>query len=87
MVLVILTAVATGLPDVFLIRNQVQRQAWAQVDQGSRATQALHAAWQDEVTGLATITSQRPTLTDLLSQRGKEAALTEYLHTLKHDTE
>jgi two-component system phosphate regulon sensor histidine kinase PhoR len=86
-VLVVLTAVATGLPDVFLIRNQIQRQAWAQVDQGSRATQALYAAWQDEVTGLATLTSQRPTLTDLLSRRGEERALTEYLQTLKHDTE
>jgi two-component system phosphate regulon sensor histidine kinase PhoR len=87
MVLVILTAVATGLPEVFLIRNQIQRQAWAQVDQGSRTTQALYAAWQDKVTGLAVLTSQRPTLTDLLAGKGEEAPLTEYLQTLKHDAE
>ena len=79
MVLVILTTVATGLPEVFLIRYQIQRQAWAQVDQGSRATQALYAAWQDKVTGLAVLTSQRPTLTDLLAGRGEEAPLTENL--------
>ncbi len=87
MVLVILTTVATGFPDVFLIHSQIQRQAWAQLDQGSRETQALYATWQDEATGPATINSQRPTSTDLLSQRGEEAALTEYLQTLKHDTE
>jgi len=51
-VLVILTAVATGLPEVFLIRNQIQRQTYAQVGQGSRAAQILYAGWQDIVSGL-----------------------------------
>ena len=45
-VLVLLTAFAAGLPAILLIRNQIQQQAWAQVDQGSRATQALYTAWE-----------------------------------------
>jgi hypothetical protein len=39
--LVLLTAAAAGLPVVWLIRDQLGRQAWAQVEQGSLAAQAL----------------------------------------------
>ena len=86
MFLVLLTAFAAGLPAILLIRNQIQRQAWAQVDQGSRATQALYTAWESNVTHLATLTSQRPTLRALLVQ-DNQADLTQYLHTLRGDTE
>lgn len=81
-VLVLLTAVAVGLPAIWLIRDQLKRQAWAQVDQGSRAVRALYAAKQSEVIDLAMLTAQRPTLLELL-ERGERATLAAYLRTLQ----
>ena len=46
---VLLTAITAGLPAIWLIRDQLDRQAWAQVDQASRATRALYAARQSEI--------------------------------------
>lgn len=80
--LVLLTAAAAGLPALWLIRTQLQRQAWAQVEQGSRAAQALYAASQSELANLATLTAQRPTLRELLLQ-GERESLLAYLRTLQ----
>jgi len=80
--LVLLTAAAAGLPAIWLIRDQLERQAWAQVEQGSHAAQALYAARQNEIENLAILTAQRPTLRRLLAQ-GEQAALSAYLHTLQ----
>jgi PAS domain S-box-containing protein len=80
--LVLLMAAAAGLPAIWLIRGQFDRQAWAQVNQGSRAAQALYEAKQSELAGLATLTAQRPTLQDLLAQ-GDQAELNAYLGTLR----
>ena len=80
--LALLTAAAAGLPAIWLIRDQLERQAWAQVEQGSRAAQALYAARRSEITGLATLTAQRPTLRQLLMQ-GEQATLAAYLRTLQ----
>lgn len=86
MALILLTVTAVGVPAVLLIRNQVERQTWARVNQGSRATEALYAAWQRRITDLAFLTSQRPTLSQLLSQE-QGAALADYLQTLQEETE
>jgi PAS domain S-box-containing protein len=80
--LVLLTAAAVGLPAIWLIRNQLDRQAWAQVEQGNRAAQALYAAKQSEMTSLATLTAQRPTLRDLLAH-GDQASMLAYLDALQ----
>lgn len=80
--LVLLTAAAAGLPAVWLIRNEFERQAWAQVDQGSRAAQALYAAQRNEMTNLALLTAQRPTLRDLLRESDQTSLVT-YLETLQ----
>jgi PAS domain S-box-containing protein len=58
------------------------RQAWSQVEQGSRASLALYTASQTEVTDLAVLTAQRPTLPDLVT-RGEAATLSSYLDTLR----
>lgn len=81
-VLVILTAFAVGLPAIWLIRDQLERQAWAQVEQGRRATQALYEARHGEMRGLATLTAQRPTLQQLLVE-DDPSALETYLRTLR----
>jgi PAS domain S-box-containing protein len=80
--LVLLTAAAAGLPAIWLIRDQLGRQAWAQVEQGSLAAQALYEAKQNELQSLATVTAQRPTLRELLAQ-GEQDTLSAYLHTLQ----
>jgi len=80
--LVLLTAAAAGLPAIWLIRDQLERQAWAQVEQGSRAAQALYAAKQSELISLATLTAQRPTLRELLDH-GDRASMAAYLGTLQ----
>ena len=83
--LVLLTAVAAGLPAIWLIRQQLEQQAWAQLEQGSRAAQALYAARQNELDSLATLTAQRPTLHSLLTQTDR-AGLSAYLRTLQNGT-
>jgi two-component system phosphate regulon sensor histidine kinase PhoR len=80
--LVLLTAAAVGVPAIWLIRTQLERQAWAQVEQGRAATQALYAARLTELTSLATLTAQRPTLQELLAQND-QPALPAYLATLQ----
>ncbi len=84
--LVLLTAAAVGLPAIILIQNQVERQAWAQVNQGIQATQALYTANQVSISDLATLTAQRPTLKQLLSQ-GDAVLLSDYLQTLRTGTD
>jgi PAS domain S-box-containing protein len=80
--LVLLTAVAAGVPAVGLIRGQLEHQAWAQVEQGSRATLALYEARQSELEGLATLMAERPTLSQLVTD-GQQEALPVYLSTLQ----
>ena len=80
--LALLTAAAAGLPAIWLIRDQFDRQAWAQVDQGTLAAQALYAARENELAGLATLTAERPTLRELLAE-GEQDALATYLRTLQ----
>jgi len=80
--LVLLTAFAVGVPAIWLISNQLERQAWTQVDQGNRAAQALYMAKQNELINLATLTAQRPTLHELLAQ-SDPTALATYLNTLQ----
>lgn len=80
--LVLLATLVVGAPAIWLIQDQLQRQAWAQVDQGKQAVQALYAARQNEMAGLATLTAQRPSLALLLRQPDP-AALASYLDTLR----
>lgn len=80
--LVLLTAVAAGLPATWLLRDQLERQAWDQVEQASRAVEALYAAKQSEIAGLAVLTAQRPTLRNLMVAE-QESDLLAYLQTLK----
>ncbi len=79
--LVLLTVMAIGAPAIWLIREQMDHQAWNQMEQGNQASQALYADKQKEVAGLALLMAQRPTLRALII-RGDKAALSAYLDTL-----
>jgi len=80
--LVLLTAAAVGWPAILLISEQLDHQAWAQVEQGSLAAQSLYEASQSELQSLSILTAQRPTLRELLTE-GEYAALSAYLRTLQ----
>jgi len=79
---VLLTAATVGLPAIWLLQNQLDRQAWSQVEQGQQAAIALYSARYREILNLATLTAQRPTLQELMA-KGDLPALTNYLQTLK----
>lgn len=80
--LVILTALAIGLPAIYLIRQQLDRQAWVLVEQGIKVGDSALRTRQANLSNLATLTAQRPTLLSLL-QTGDEAQLRAYLQTLR----
>ncbi len=84
--LILLTTTAVGLPAVLLIRGQAERQTWARLSQGSHTAAALYAAWQQRIDDLALLTSQRPTLNQLLAAE-EAPALSLYLQALQEDTE
>ena len=79
--IVIFTTAAVGLPAIWLIRDQLDRQAWSQVDQGQRASLALYGARQNEVKDLAILSAQRPTLKEFLDEKNW-MELNNYLVTL-----
>lgn len=80
--LVFLTGIAAGLPTLWLMRDQLSRQAWAQVEQAGLAARTLYAVQQNEVINLARLTAQRPTLHRLLALQDF-SALPPYLETLR----
>lgn len=85
--LALLSALVVGLPAIWLVRNQLQSQARAQLQQGLQASQALYSAQGKEMAGLATLTAQRPSLAALL-RRAQDAPettadLLAYLDTLR----
>jgi PAS domain S-box-containing protein len=80
--LILLAAVAAGIPAVWLLQSQLSRQAWAQIDQGVQAARALYAAEEKRVADMATLAAQRPTLDSLLAE-GDHAALLGYLSELQ----
>jgi PAS domain S-box-containing protein len=80
--LVLLTAIAAGVPALWLLHDQLQRQAHNQVEQGRLAARSLYEARQSELASLATLTAQRPTLLQLLAQ-ADYPGLASYLATLQ----
>lgn len=80
--IVILTSATVGIPAIWLLQNQLDHQAWAQVEQGQRVTTALYTSQTKEILDLATLTAQRPTLQELLEQNDI-ITLTNYLVTLQ----
>ncbi|MBN2503310.1 MAG: HAMP domain-containing protein [Anaerolineales bacterium] len=80
-----LTAVATGIPAIWLLQNQMESQAWSQVAQDQQTSQALFQADMAELHSAANLTAQRPTLARLLSE-GDGDDLHTYLNALQTGT-
>ncbi len=79
---VVLAAAIAGIPTLWLIHQQLDRQAWAQVDGGLQAARALYDAKQEQISNLARLAAQRPSLPALLAE-GDVAQTLDYLRTLQ----
>ena len=82
MVIIVMAVGAIGIPGIVLIHAQLDRQAWELVNQGSYMIQMLLDARENELTNLAILTAQRPTLSNLLLNDDPER-LASYLETLR----
>lgn len=80
--LIILTVGAIGVPAIWLLRQQLNRQAWALVEQGSQTIQASLSASLSDLNNLAILSAQRPTLRQLLRQNDLQN-LQAYLNALQ----
>lgn len=80
--LVLLMALAAGLPAFWILRHQFERQSWQLLEQGRNTTRALYSNSQNEVTRLAILTAQRPRLLELVAL-GDRAPLLDYMETLQ----
>ncbi len=78
LVVVLLTAALVGLPAIWLLQNQLDHQAWAQVEQAQRTAISLYEKKYFELENAANLTAQRPTLLDHLDKKDFQA-LEEYL--------
>jgi signal transduction histidine kinase len=79
---VVLAAAIAGIPTLWLIHQQLDRQAWAQVDSGLQAARSLYDANQKQIADLARLAAQRPSLPALLAE-GDPAKTLDYLRTLQ----
>jgi PAS domain S-box-containing protein len=66
--LVILTAFAVGLPAILVVNEQLEHQARARVEQGLQTTHILITNKINDLSYLAVLTAQRPTLGRLISE-------------------
>jgi PAS domain S-box-containing protein len=66
LVVVLITATLVGLPATWLLQNQLNQQAWAQVEQAQRTAISLFEKKALELENAANLASQRPTLNSLL---------------------
>ena len=80
--LVILTATIAVLPVLWIIREQLDHQAWSQIEQGYNAAQSLYKAKEHRLESFAALSAQNPTLAELM-ENGDTSALVEYLQSLK----
>jgi PAS domain S-box-containing protein len=80
--LVILTALAVGIPAILLLQNQLEQQAQAISQQGSQTTHILITNKLNDLSYLAVLTAQRPTLHRLIRENDL-GELEPYLETFR----
>jgi two-component system phosphate regulon sensor histidine kinase PhoR len=73
------TTLAVGLPAYWIVRDELNQQAWARVEDAKRLTLVSLENQREHLENLAILAAQRPSLQELLIA-GDTAALTEYLN-------
>ena len=61
LILVLMTALAVGLPAIWLMKGQLDQQAWSLIEQGQRTAVSLYEKRYLELQNYAILTAQRPT--------------------------
>jgi PAS domain S-box-containing protein len=82
LIVVLLTAALVGLPAILLMQNQLDQQAWVQVEQAARTALSLYEKKSFELENAANLTAQRPTLVGLL-RTGDYQSMEDYLYNLQ----
>jgi PAS domain S-box-containing protein len=82
---VVITALTVGLPAIWVIRGQLQLQAWEQLRRGQKTVETLYQARQAELAHLAGLLSQDPDLPELLIREDR-TALQDYVEALRSHT-
>lgn len=77
-ILIFASTLSAGVPAYWITRNQLERQAWLQVENAQQATQSLLLAEQNRLNDLAMLFAERPTLRRL-AQSGASAELEAFL--------
>jgi PAS domain S-box-containing protein len=72
---IIVTTIAAGVPAYWVISGELEREAWARLEDGARITQTLLDSEKIRLINLATLTSQRPTLKTLLREANVSALM------------
>jgi PAS domain S-box-containing protein len=80
--LIFVTAIAVGLPAYWIISNELEKQAWARIEDAERSTLVSLEAEQTRLAGVALLAAQRPSLQQLLVA-GDIAALSDYLQAFR----
>lgn len=82
LILVLMTALAVGLPAIWLMKGQLDQQAWSLIEQGQSTAVSLYEKRYLELQNYAILTAQRPTLSRLL-ETGDTSTLRDYLAILQ----
>ncbi|HBY98390.1 MAG TPA: hypothetical protein DEP84_31365 [Chloroflexi bacterium] len=75
---VIAMLLLVGVPDLFLVRQELHHQSRARLDQGARASRALYRDRQEALADLAALLASRPAVNEAL-ERGDFVPLGDYL--------
>jgi hypothetical protein len=80
--LILVTAMAVGLPAYWIISNDLEQQAWARINHAERVTRVSLEAERARLANVALLASQRPSLRKFL-QNGNLTSLVAYLDTFR----
>lgn len=78
----LITVLTIGIPAIIYLHFEMEKQTWAQIDQGARTSFALFEVNEFQLTSKAKLIAERPTLLDLL-ELNNPATLVAYLTVLQ----
>jgi PAS domain S-box-containing protein len=81
--LIVLATIGTGLPAIFIIRDQQDRQAHIIIDQGITTTQTIYGTKEEILANVAILIAQRPTLHRYLLEDVEEREFSAYLEIIR----
>jgi PAS domain S-box-containing protein len=81
--LIVLATISTGLPAIFIIRDQLDRQAHIVIEQGITTSQTIYETKEEILANVAILIAQRPTLHRYISEDEEENEFAAYLEIIR----